>query len=107
MAKTVKGLLLHAVDLLTASIGWIDMVDAQKAKHHIRESIGVLMEAESRLEVLLTDLEGNLSELDDAFLNRPASLQERVSDAQSRVSAMQKSLNTTADEDKKKAEEKK
>ena len=106
MSKTVKGMLLHAVDLLTASIGWIEMSDAHKAKQHIRDSIGVLMEAESQLEVLMHDLEGNLQGIKHDLLNPPESMQSRLTAAKNTVIQMQKSLDKTtndaATEEKKK-----
>jgi hypothetical protein len=55
--KTVKGMLHHATDLLTAAISWVDLNEGHKATKQIKESIGILMEAESRLEKLLKELE--------------------------------------------------
>ncbi len=55
--KTTKGLLSHAVDLLTAAIGWIDMEDKEKAKTQIKLAIGVITEIQERLIRLVEEFD--------------------------------------------------
>ena len=61
--KTVQGLLHQVVDLLTASLGYIDLDNPQEAVKQLKIAIGVVMEIGERLKTLLKDLEGSTQEL--------------------------------------------
>ena len=54
--KITKGLCHQAVDLLTAAIGYVELNEPSKAIRHMKESVGVIMEACQRMERITNEL---------------------------------------------------